>query len=340
MTLRRPPLEAWFDEHETGVRFHLARTMIPCPLVLGLDAPFRTAYPSSRGERALRRNIATLEGVEPDEVLLVTGGTGGNAVALLAMATPDREVLIQAPAYYQLSGLAHRLAPGHVTFDPWTPGLPPADRPRTLMVTSPDNPTGRLLPETSWTGESDDCWIVDEVYRGMRTGDGHALAARREQVISVGAASKRFGIPGLRLGWVLARRSDWMGGLHSAQEHLAHSLPPGATDWALRHWEALLAWEHEARRLADGFLGILDSFSAAFEDRGFSLPRPDRGLSTLLRGPGLAEDETVARTLAGKGILVVPGSHVGHPGSLRVSLGLRSEEEVDKALQALLEAVG
>jgi aspartate/methionine/tyrosine aminotransferase len=53
--------------------------------------------------------------------------------------------------------------------------------------------------------EEHNCWLlVDETYRGL--GYGYPLATTlSNRVLSVGSLSKSYGLPGLRLGWLITR---------------------------------------------------------------------------------------------------------------------------------------
>jgi aspartate/methionine/tyrosine aminotransferase len=84
---------------------------------------------------------------------------------------------------------------------------------RVIMVTNPNNPTGAVL-----TGEEMDeivrvarsvgAWIVsDEVYRGAEVSSdttSPTFWGRDKKVIVTAGLSKAFGLPGLRIGWILA----------------------------------------------------------------------------------------------------------------------------------------
>ncbi|MEB3238468.1 MAG: pyridoxal phosphate-dependent aminotransferase [Candidatus Sericytochromatia bacterium] len=342
MFAHRHPLEAWFDRHASQARWHLGRTMIPCGLNLSLEETFATGYAPSGGDPELVRLIAAWEGLPEEAILPVLGGTGGNAVAMLALAAPDRELMVGEPAYYQWPGLVRRLA------SPWRSWSPFAEHPpqpragqRAWFAVSPDNPTGRKAPleriET-WLGPLD-VVVVDEIYRGVREDGMAPVAGRGPGWIGIGAMSKRLGLPGVRVGWLATTDSDMLGRLHDAQEHLAHSLPWATTRWLVRHWEQLMAWEATSRRLADELVSILAAQIDTWAERGFLVRVPDAGLSTLVESPALGDDVAIAQQFASRGIFVVPGSFVGYPGTLRISLGFQYASSAIEALDALTDAL-
>ena len=87
-----------------------------------------------------------------------------------------------------------------------------SDRTRLIIICTPNNPTGaRLTPEElDAIGRIADrlgAWVLsDEVYRGAEL-DGHETASmwgRGERVIVTSGLSKAYGLPGLRIGWIVA----------------------------------------------------------------------------------------------------------------------------------------
>lgn len=83
---------------------------------------------------------------------------------------------------------------------------------RLVSVTCPHNPTGTMMSQAdlealvSLTERRDCHLLVDETYRdlsyGRRLPSAAALSAR---AISVSSLSKAFGIPGIRIGWLVTR---------------------------------------------------------------------------------------------------------------------------------------
>jgi aspartate/methionine/tyrosine aminotransferase len=69
--------------------------------------------------------------------------------------------------------------------------------------------------------------ILDEIYREMHHGEPLPPAATfSPRVISVASLSKTYGLPGLRLGWLICRDADLMETLLAAKEamHISHSV--------------------------------------------------------------------------------------------------------------------
>lgn len=84
---------------------------------------------------------------------------------------------------------------------------------RLVAVTNPNNPVGTILTEAEMdavvaAADRVGAWLLaDEVYRGTeRLTDvvTPSFWGRYDRLVCVGSLSKAFGLPGLRLGWIVA----------------------------------------------------------------------------------------------------------------------------------------
>jgi N-succinyldiaminopimelate aminotransferase len=184
-------------------------------------------YPPGRGIPDLRLAISEhherFYGLryDPDrEVLVTAGATEALAATLLALVEPGDEVLTFEP-FYDAYGALIRLAGGrHVTV-PLLPGefLPDSsalrdafsDRTRVVLVNSPHNPTGRILPPAVLQtivelAERYDATIVtDEVYEHLTFGQPHVpiatLPGAAHRTVSISSGGKTFSTTGWKIGW-------------------------------------------------------------------------------------------------------------------------------------------
>lgn len=189
-------------------------------------------YTPATGIRELREAIAghhlRTSGVrvDPDEVVVTTGSSGGFLLAFLAAFEAGDEVAIARPGYpcYRnvLAALGCEVvevATGPETrFQPTVDQLDAllAERPglKGLVVASPANPTGTMLLPTElaalarWCEEHRVQLISDEIYHGIEYAEpAHRLAASawetsREAVVFC-SFSKYFSMTGWRIGWML-----------------------------------------------------------------------------------------------------------------------------------------
>lgn len=190
-------------------------------------------YPHVNGNPELRANIARLYGPDVydashattlgiDNVLVTVGAAEANHIVMQTLMEPGDELLTQTPTYKQVWGIA--LNAGHPvkTFRM----LPDAgwaldvdelnsqvnDRTKIIAICNPNNPTGQIMTEAEMNAvvaaaDRVGAWILaDEVYRGaerLREDETLSFIGRYDKVLSLGSMSKAYGLPGLRVGWIV-----------------------------------------------------------------------------------------------------------------------------------------
>ena len=178
-----------------GLREHLMRA---------LDAI--SVYPDAAAEGFVRV-AAAAEGVPA----LNFGATNGAvaAIHLLAQACRGRRSAIAVPAFSEYED-AVRLQGGEPEFfaaEALADGPVPAAE--VVWLANPNNPTGALVPRECLLALVDarpeTLWIVDLAYAGLCAGASlrPADAVGRRNLVLVLSYTKRFAIPGLRLGAVV-----------------------------------------------------------------------------------------------------------------------------------------
>ncbi len=188
-------------------------------------------YAHSRGVPALRRAIAASYqhryglAVDPDTQLLVTHGAAEAIwLTVFTLTNPGDEVLMTDPCYmlYEpitvslgrrpvrlptAAGGGFRLSPGQVE-------EAAGDRARLLLLNSPNNPTGCVYDAGTLAALHDVAAargltvMHDEVFDDYSYDGAHipamAMDPRAESTVMVNSFSKRYGMTGWRLGWMLA----------------------------------------------------------------------------------------------------------------------------------------
>lgn len=191
-------------------------------LALGLK------YPESDGSRELRENISAWYGAKPENVLVTNGGSEANFTTLWGILEKGDHAAVMLPNYLQTWGLSRAFAAKTTGFylverrqrgvDPrWAldiDGLHRAvtKKTRLIVVTNPNNPTGAVLTEEEMqevvrVARRAHAWLlVDEIYRGAEVCGPltPTFWGRYDKVIITSGLSKAFGMPGLRLGWIVA----------------------------------------------------------------------------------------------------------------------------------------
>src|SRR5262249_9538542 len=98
---------------------------------------------------------------------------------------------------------------------------------RLISVTTPHNPTGTVIPDDTMRAlialaeRCDAYLLVDETYRELSDSVQPYWANVSSRVISVASLSKTYGVPGIRLGWLICRDAELMNTLLAGKEQIA-----------------------------------------------------------------------------------------------------------------------
>ncbi len=346
-------LERWQSHWEHVVEFNLAESGVD-PLALRellpadqrealLDTPL--GYIQTNGTEALRGLIADLHpGSTIDNVLVTAGSAEANFLVVWSMIEPGDEVLFQLPNFLQVAGLLEAFGARVRRFElrqalGWQPDLDQldalvSDRTKMIVVTNPNNPTGAQLSAAARRhlvalADRVGAWILcDEVYRGAeREGELTAtLWGDYDRVLVTGGLSKAYGLPGLRLGWLVAPEDV------AARAWTYHDYTTIAVS-ALSDRLGRVALEPAGRqRLRARTRGILESNYAVISEWlarqeifDWVAPRAGAIVFPRYRELDLCSLELVERIRVDQDVLVVAGAHCGVEGYLRFGFGERTD---------------
>jgi hypothetical protein len=332
-----------FNLSESGVRPLTPRELIEDPAGLEglLDQPL--VYSQSNGTLELRASIAALyPGAGVDHVEVTNGGSEANFITTFRLIEPGDEVVMLVPTYMQTWGLARAFgatvrdwrfiedAPaGRWRVDLGALGALVTARTKMIVICNPNNPTGARLTAADLDGiariaDTHGAWILsDEVYRGAEL-DGQDTASmwgRSDRAIITSGLSKAYGLPGLRIGWIVAP-PPLVASFWSYHDYV--TIAPGALSDRL----ARVALQPDHRlRLLERTRGILRANLPMIEEwlrtsGGFQWIRPEAGAIVYVRyDHPINSTELVTRLRAEKSVLVVPGDHFGMDGYLRLGFG-------------------
>jgi aspartate/methionine/tyrosine aminotransferase len=187
----------------------------------------KLGYTVALGIRELREAVAASYAdryaipVDPADVVITTGSTGGFILAFLACFDVGDRVAVSSPGYpcYRniLSALGCEVVEvpcgPETRFQPTVDLLAALDPPvKGLVIASPANPTGTVLPPeqlaaiATWCEESGVQLVSDEIYHGLVYPGAPATSCAWEtsrEAIVVNSFSKYFAMTGWRLGWLL-----------------------------------------------------------------------------------------------------------------------------------------
>lgn len=296
-------------------------------------------YPPGAGVPELRRAVAAHRerryglAYDPDrEVLVTAGATEAIAAALLALLEPGDEVIALEPYYDSYAACiamagARRvpvtLRPDGDRFALDLDELRDAvtDRTRLILLNTPHNPTGTVLPDEQLAEiarlcvERDLLAVTDEVYEhlvfdGQRHRSLAELPGMRERTVAISSAGKTFSVTGWKVGWVCASPA-LTGAVRTAKQFLTY-VASGPFQYAVA--EALALPDAYFAEFAADLQAKRDLLSAALRDAGFGVMRAQGTYFVTadirplgLAGPEGVDGEAFCRALPHRaGVVAIP----------------------------------
>ena len=365
-------LERYQNKWENRVDYNLAESGVE-PLtfaellaVTGVDRSaldaLKLGYGQTDGSDELKAAIAAMyPGAGVDNVLVTVGSSEANFVSCWSLVERGTRVAVQMPTYKQIWGISQNLGaevvPFHLTAregwaldeasarDAITAGT------RLVVVTNPNNPTGHVLTHAEQdllvelTAANGGWLLADEVYRGGEH-SGHITPSfwgSADNVIVVGGLSKAYGLPGLRIGWVVAP-SQFIADA-AARHDYAVIAPSSLSDFlAIKALAVRSRLLDRARDIVTTNYGALNHW---FQEHRhiFSLTPPQCGAICFPKySIDIDSFDLVDHLRKHNGVLLVPGSHFDAPGYLRIGFGYDRTALVDglarasDGLRALMKA--
>jgi aspartate/methionine/tyrosine aminotransferase len=348
-------LERWMSTWENIVEFNLSESGVhPMTVEELVEDPQRIEdllstglnYPQTNGLLELRERIADLyPHATSDNVLVTTGAAQANFTSIWTLLEPNDEIAVMLPNYMQIWGLAQNFRLKLQTFSleekkNWTLDLDALSKAVTkdtklIAVCNPNNPTGHIFTTDEMEAivsiaDRVGAWLLaDEVYAGAeRTTDETTPSfwGRYDRVLAVGSMSKAYGLPGLRLGWVVAPE-ETVEALWSRQDYitigntmLANKLAAFALDPQVL--------SRIVARTRDYIRKGYDNFELWAQDHEdlFSWVPPQAAAVVFVRyARQTNSSELCERLIREESAYVVPGDHFGMDGYLRISFGLPKE---------------
>lgn len=228
MLYKRMPIEIESPEqlgYDT-IECNLAESSVHDAVFGGLDLQLNElilGYGHHLGKPELRELIAAEHnGVSPDDVLITAGAIAALFIAATSLLTEKDHLIVLRPNY--AANIETPKAIGceidfvdlkfENNFEIDTALIRRLIKSNTkcISITNPHNPTGTVISKETLNelisiAEANNCFLlVDETYRDLTFKDQLPLAASlSENVISVSSVSKAFGLPGLRIGWLITK---------------------------------------------------------------------------------------------------------------------------------------
>jgi len=330
-----------FDLSESGVLPVSLRELseMGFDIEWALDTPL--TYSQSNGTPELRKALAGLyPGTTIDNFEVTNGTSEANYLVSLSLLQEGDGFALEVPNYMQLLGVPRSQGAEVSGFqlrqeDGWEPDWAEFERAvnpqtRLVYVSNPNNPTGSVLSVGAMERivqrceEMDAYLLADEVYLGAEIDCPRTRSfwGMSDHVIVTSGLSKAYGIPGVRIGWIVGPEDL----VHECwTQHDSITICPNKLSDAV----ARIAVQKENReRLYARGRALLQRNRRIFSEwvaglgEGYSFISPEAGAMAFLKYPSPTPSlELVERIRDKQSTLIVPGIHLGLEGYLRLWLG-------------------
>jgi aspartate aminotransferase len=326
-----------------------------------------TKYTPASGMKDFKETIAEFYGAEfgatfsPTEVAAACGGKQGLFNAVATLINPEDEVLLPKPYWVTFPEIVNFCGATNVYIDTEETDFiltadqvkdAITDKTKLIIVNSPNNPTGRVIPademrkiiDVSVENEvyviTDECYLLF-VYPPAEVFTSASLPSEYKKYVCVGGSfSKTYAMTGWRIGYTITNE-DWTRAMIKLQSHSAThptSFVQYACARALKNREesmnavsSMLA-EYQKRR--DWFIPALQSIE------GFKVAMPEGAFYAFvdvrdLLGDRFATSADFAEQLLNEShVVTTDGAGFGADGFLRLSYAT-SMENLETAVEKI-----
>lgn len=298
----------------------------------------KTRYSQNAGLLQLRETIHDYyyrtEGLDynfVDETIVTVGAMEGLYLALLALLDPGDEVIIPAPYYVnyvQMCQMCHGVPiivdnpnAGDLSFDIEDIEAVITPRTKAIMINTPSNPSGKIIPQdkiyaiAELAKKYDLVVISDEVYKSLiyDSDDFKSIAAidgMRERTVIVNSLSKEFCMTGWRIGYVLGP-SEIITAMTKLQENVAACAPLPSQYAAIEALSGNGDYSSEMLSIFRSRRDVLVHEIQKIDKLSCSLPEATFYLMVNISGTGLNSEEFAFELLRQEHVALVPGITYG-----------------------------
>jgi aspartate/methionine/tyrosine aminotransferase len=297
--------------------------------------------------------------LDRSRIVVTAGGNMGFMNAVLAVADPGDEVILQAPFYFN-----HEMA---VVMADCRPVVAPTDgryqllldridaaitpRTRAIVTISPNNPSGAVYPEADLRAVNALCaargiWhIHDEVYEYFTYGEARhfspgSISGADAHTISLYSLSKAYGFASWRIGYMVIPQALWTA-VNKIQDtllicapHVSQAAAVGALAAGRAYCDPYVTALAEVRAQVLGQLDALEGIAEA--------PSADGAFYCLLRVHTVIDAMTLAaRLIREHKVATVPGTAFGLTDAtyLRISYGALAGDRIEEGMGRLVAGI-
>jgi aspartate/methionine/tyrosine aminotransferase len=317
-------------------------------------------YADHRGNPKLRELIAaqTAGGCTAGDVLVTAGAAGALFIIATSVLEPGDHIVVVRPNYAtnietpkaigcRVSYLDLKFEAGfQLDLDALGALVEPTTR--LISVTTPHNPTGVMLGEATLRAiielaEKRGCRVlVDETYADMTFDEKPPSAvSMSERIIAVSSLSKTYGVPGIRVGWVVCRDPALMQLFLAAKEQIGICGSVVDESIALQVLSSAASWRRQNDERLRVALQVVRGWMASEPLMEWVEPRGGCVCFPRMRAEAAIDVDRFYESLNGKyGTYVGPGHWFGMPRTyMRIGFGWPLPEELCGGLESISRAL-
>lgn len=300
-------------------------------------------YSASSGQTIIREKISALyhHAVFPNNVVVTNGALEALSLLVFCLGKLHGNIVVCEPFFAPLSMLSskHNIVIRHVvTYDETKFRINALfnainSDTRAIILNNPNNPLGFSICEDElkeilqYAKQIGALVISDEVGLLLNNDQNHirSIVEMSNEAISIGSMSKVFGVPGLRVGWLIIPNDVMRLSVVALKQQLS-----GSTSIISQQIASCIL--SDARYIIRKHMGIVEKNKEklrAFLVRTpeFKCEIPIYGCSCMLEFSHANNVTRLAETLRKKhNLFVTPGEVFGLGNSLRLGLGLRTKD--------------
>jgi len=302
-------------------------------------------YTVTQGLQELREAVLAMEkervGIGHDSVLITSGVSGGLLLAFMALINPGDTVAIPDPYFVMYKHLCRLLGGQPLYVDTYPDFQLTAERleaagaaqAKLLLLNSPNNPTGQVMPDDSlrkiadWARDNDVFIITDEIYYSFTYDSEYSSIARyTEDLMLLNGLSKSSAMTGWRLGWAIGPRAI-VAEMTKLQQFSFVCAP------SIAQHAALAALSVDPEPYVKAYKAKRDLAYEGLKGK-FELPKPSGAFYAFVRAPG-DDGEAFVKLAIENRCLIIPGNVFSERNS-HFRLSFAAEDETIRAGTELL----
>lgn len=327
---------------ESGVKPFKLKEIIEMTNSYGSLKNLKLGYNQTNGSEKLRSLISEMyEDSNKENVLVTNGSAEANFLSIFSLLNKGNEVIIMLPNYMQIWNLAKGLGCKVKALwlkedgKKWFIDIEKlknkiSKSTKLIALCNPNNPTGAIIKEKDIKAIVEiardyGSWILsDEVYKGTEFNEdsSQTLWGKYDKAIIVSGLSKAYGLPGIRIGWVVSEKK-FIQKLWSYHDYTTIA-PSCISDFIAQQIlepNIRLKIFQRTKNILKSNIKILDEWIRK-NDKVFSyIPPQATAVAFIKQKLGISSLEFCKKLLYEKNVLILPSEYFGMKGYIRIGYG-------------------